>query len=108
MDMKIRETYVNRTEHTQFGDSEWYEPWTDDKGTLFREFQREFGRCESKVYQDKRVSLPFSGFGVDVPAKYETVPVGWVFAKRMRYEDARFTNRDDFYIREVWVEVDGS
>lgn len=31
---------------------------------------------------------------------FKAVPVGWVFVKRMKYEDC-----EDTYIREVWVET---
>ena len=89
--MEAKETYVNRDRNTVFGGSGWQTTFTDNRGELFRSLQKEFGRCESRMYADTPEG---------------TKPVGWVvFAKRMRYEDARFSNRQDFYIREVWVEV---
>lgn len=75
--MFIHETYINATKGYQFGDSGWYEPYTDSAGKLFRSLQREYGRC-----------------------------TGWVFSKRMRYDDARGNNPDrDYYTHEVWVSV---
>lgn len=83
----VRETYVNATKEYVFGDSgEPQEAWTNSVGELFRACQREFGRCIGKMYRDSD----------DGPEQ-----VGWVFSKRMAYED----DRDSFYEREVWVEV---
>lgn len=83
----VRETYLNATEGYIFGyDEEPQEAWTNSVGELFLAGQREFGRCISKMYRD----------GDDGPKQ-----VGWVFSKRMAYED----DRDSFYEREVWVEV---
>lgn len=88
--LQINESYVNQTKGHRFGESGWYEPLTDDRAKLFRSLQREFGRCASRVYQDTPDGKPDA--------------IGWVFEKRMRYDDARGNNADrDFYIREVWV-----
>lgn len=98
MTLLIREVFVNETRGCRFGAEEWYEPYTDDRGRLFRTMQREYGRCVStKMYIDTKTQ--------------EIKPVGWVFQKRMRYEDARRdpdTGRykdSDYYVREVWVEL---
>ena len=89
--LQVNETYVNATKGYQFGDSGWYTPYTEDKGRLFRNYQREYGRCVSKVY-------------VDLPGG-KVQPVGWVFEKRMEYEDARrsWSKEQREYVREVWV-----
>lgn len=79
----IGETFINQDEGYRFGDTDPYETWTDDKGRLFRELQKEYGKCMSKVYID-----------TDKGAK----AIGWVFQKRMQYEDAK-----KYYTREVWV-----
>ena len=95
--MEIRETFVNQTENVQFGNSDWYEPFTQDRGKLFRDLQQEYGRCTGKMYRDR----------VDGG----TVSVGWVFEKRMRYGDARQDEctgkykESAYYMREVWVEL---
>ena len=49
-------------------------------GAIFRFCQKEYGRCVSGVYVG------------------EGDQVGWVFEKRMQYEDC-----NDTYIRQVWV-----
>lgn len=90
--LMVRETFINETKGAQFGESDWYEAYTDNRGKLFRDYQREYGRCISAMYRD-------------VPGK-PPITVGWVFSRRERYEDARGNNPErDFYVREVWVEV---
>lgn len=84
--MLIRETFVNRTENYLFGEGEPYEPFTDNIGRLFRSLSKEYGRCTGRMYYERKQ-------GGDVP-------IGWVFEKRMRYEDA-----NKYYIREVWVSL---
>lgn len=88
MPLLISESFVNATKGHRFGDSEPYEPQTDDIGKLFASMQREYGRCVSSMYVD----------GPDGTAKR----IGWVFQKRMQYEDYR-GHGERFYIREVWV-----
>jgi len=83
--IQIQEIYVNGSEGYIFGESDWYEPYTDDRGRLFRDLQREYGRCVSKMYVDEIDGQPSV--------------IGWVFSKRMAYED----NPHRSYIREVWV-----
>ena len=86
----VSEVFINKDKDAQFGESEPYEPYTDDIGRLFRDFQREYGRCESSVYVDSK----------DGPPKR----IGWVFSKRMEYEDSgRYGREREFYTREVWV-----
>lgn len=87
--LHVKESYVNVTKGYRFGDSEWYEPWTDNKKRLFRDYQKEFGRCVSKIY----ITLPI-GDGT-----YRDYAIGWVFSKTLQYEDCK-----DKYVREVWVE----
>lgn len=87
-DLWVSETYLNADNHVIFGESEWYETYTDDLGDLYRDMVREFGRCTGRIYRDTETG---------------PVAVGWVFLKRMTYEDAR--SSDDTYLREVWVEV---
>ena len=88
--MLISESYINTTEGYRFGDSDPYEPWTEDIGQLFKALQKEYGRCVSRVY-------------IDVPDQPTPMPIGWVFRKRMRYEDARTNTPKDYYTREVWI-----
>jgi hypothetical protein len=88
--IEMKETYVNQTEGYQFGESEWFKPFTDDLGQLYRSLVKEYGRCISKVYVDQ----------LQVNGRMTAVHVGWCFLKRMKYEDAKET-----YLREVWVHV---
>lgn len=85
----VKETFVNRTKNAIFGESDIYESFTGDTKRLFRDLQKEYGRCTSKMYMDT--------------PNGETKQIGWVFEKVMPYEDAR--SKDDTYLREVWVEV---
>jgi hypothetical protein len=89
--LMVKESYVNRTNNYRFGDSEWYEANADDRKELFSDLQQEFGRCTGKIYVD----LISGGARA----------IGWVFEKKMKYEDARSSKPEDFYLREVWVEV---
>ena len=84
--MLILETYINRTLGNRFGNSEPYEPYTEDIGELFRAFQREYGRCTGYVFIDAPNGLP--------------VKVGWTFERKERYTDT-----GEPYIREVWVSL---
>ena len=84
--LEIRETYINETRGHRIGETDWYEPFTDDMGALFRSLQREYGGCVSRVYRDVKGALPLT--------------VGWVFNRRERYEDDERAT----YLRAVWVE----
>jgi hypothetical protein len=96
MTLVISESYINATTECRFGDSGWQEPYTDDIGRLYKDLQSEYGRCTGHVYVDTTEGDP--------------VPVGWVFIKRMEYEDFRSGLRSSYgrektYLREVWVSV---
>jgi hypothetical protein len=81
--MLISETWLDADKGWQLGESDPYEPYTDDTGTLFRALQREYGRCVSRVY-------------VDTPDGAKAC--GWVFQKRRQYDDCK-----DSYLAETWV-----
>lgn len=113
MNIEVYETYINSTQRVQFGSTDRFVPsYATSPGELFRDCQKEYGACISRMYRDTRTLVQRGrvAFGVIVPDtyKYETVPVGWVFRKRMRYEDARPCygryREQDYYIRDVWVE----
>jgi len=65
------------------GDSDYYEPYTDNIGKLFLNFQREYGRCVSKVYIDTLGGAK---------------PIGWVFQKLRKYTDC-----NEHYLAETWI-----
>lgn len=89
----VRESFVNLTKGHMFGEGEPYETAYTfaEKGRLYKDLVREYGRCTGKMYRDRRSGPP--------------QVVGWVFVKRMKYEDARTDRPSDYYLREVWVEV---
>ena len=100
--MMIRETWVNATEGYRGGDSEFYEPYTDDTGELFRSLQREFGRCTGRMYVDvnERGSFDVEPRTEFQNTEFRTKAIGWVFEKRERYTDC-----DETYLQETWVEA---
>jgi hypothetical protein len=102
--LMILETYVNDTEGHQFGDSGWYEPFTENRGELFRSLRREFGGCVSRVYQDVLIRRPAATHGVYRRGTYTVKTAGWVFSRRERYDDARPGDKTT-YVREVWVQL---
>lgn len=57
-----------------------------DTGAIFRECQREYGRCMSSVYVDQKNGPPKR--------------VGWFFVGRQRYEDT-----GEPYLRGAWVSI---
>lgn len=73
--------------------SEWIDKldecsWLGDDssmGDIYRAYQSEYGRCQSKVYRDT----------TDGPRQ-----VGWYFVSRQRYEDDT-----DTYLCGAWVTV---
>lgn len=106
---EVRETYLNRTEDYQFGNSNgWVPVIATSKAELFRNCQDEYGRCTGKMYVDEKVFAGTVAWGVVVPPKYVTREVGWIFEKRMTYEDMLYRRprrKEDTYMREVWVQV---
>jgi hypothetical protein len=78
------EEFVDMTREIRYGEPSIQKVFTDDPGKLFRYCQKEFGRCVSRVYIDT--------------ADEEAAPVGWVFQKRVEYDDCNKT-----YLRETWV-----
>lgn len=80
--MLIQETYVDTDRHSILGESELFEPFTSNIGPLFIALAKEYGRCVNKIYIENG----------------KRKAVGWVFSKRVKYEDS-----NDTYIQEVWV-----
>lgn len=80
-------TLVNETEGHIF--SEWREEL--DERPTFLELQREWGRCVSKMYRDRKDAPP--------------IEVGYVFHSRLPYEDNRGDAKRETYLREAWVEL---
>lgn len=92
MTLLIRCTYIDASKDVIYGeDQDPQEVFTDDIGKLFRDCQREYGACASKVYVDSK--------------SCGTQAVGWVFRRREEYGDAsRIRNKAArTFLREVWV-----
>ena len=81
--MLVKEVWTNGTEGYRIGDSGYYEPWTTDTGQLFKAYQKEFGRCTSKVYVDKENGAQ---------------PIVWEFEKLVSYTDT-----GEPYLQLTWV-----
>lgn len=90
----VKVTLVNATEGVRFGywppDNPEFGPY-DDLKSLYKEMKAEWGGKVGKVFLDTR--------------SRGTIQVGWVFTKKMKYENARGDGPDHFYTREAWVEV---
>jgi len=124
---QVRETYTNATTNTRFGESDgWIDAYATTRGAVYRCARDEYGAPVSKMYRDVRHTTvappasvpPFPA--APSPASERTAEtwtveeIGWVFRKRMVYEDARPTcysngkpryRASDYYMREAWVEV---
>jgi hypothetical protein len=121
--LEVRETYINVDGYdggpVQFGESGWQPAYASTRGGVFRDVRAEFGGCISKMYRDRKITgtdaqtnpYPAMPASAKRSERWTVDEVGWVFRKRMRYEDARRdpdTGRyraSDYYTREVWVEV---
>jgi hypothetical protein len=92
----VRETLLDRTGNYIFSDGDWWQTGDNTLGTIFKAFQREYGRCTGKMYIDR----PKRFDGPSTPLQ-----IGWIFESKQRFEDARSYRPEDYYIREAWVEV---
>lgn len=82
--MQIRINHIDRKRGCSYG--EYVETIdAETAGEAYRELMREFGRCESKVYVDK--------------ADGGALHIGWVFVKRVPYDDAP----RELFTRETWA-----
>ncbi len=81
--MLIKETWINKTENHSCGNSDLFEPYTENIKELFQSLQKEYGRCVSKMYIDPN-----------------SQQIGWVFEKRIKYEDC-----NEYFIQETWIEL---
>lgn len=84
--LMIQEQWINKSEGYRTGETEVYETFTNDKGELFRDLQKEYGRCTGKMYVDKTDG--------------STLCVGWIFEKRQKYDDSPET-----FLLETWISV---
>lgn len=82
----IQETFANATENYIGHETEVYETRFSDVKALYKSLTSEYGRCTSKMYIDS--------------AAGESKAIGWVFEKRVKYDDSKET-----FIQQVWVSV---
>lgn len=83
----VQESYVNVTAGHRLGESDVFETYTESRGELYRDMQREYGRCTGRVYID------------DSNGKNPKA-IGWVFQKRQQYDDC-----NERFLMETWVTV---
>jgi len=88
-ELKLDIKYVDKDRMIGFGDEDRVVtgPSVIDLtlGKLFKMLEREFGRCVSKTYVDRKDAPP--------------TEIGWVFNARRRYED----KPKQTYLAEIWV-----
>lgn len=93
----IEVVYTNETKHYRISDPEFVETRFSNKSELYRSLVKEYGKCVSKVYID------------------DGVQIGWVFERRVKYDDVRSSKafkhmskieRDNCsFICSTWVSV---
>lgn len=91
MKVQINVLEVHPDDGTEGGEEKRYglyddiQEWgAETTGEVYRDARKEYGRCVSKMYRDTK----------DGGAEH----IGWVFQKRVQYEDSNQT-----YIQEVWI-----
>ncbi len=82
MNILIKETWVNKTENYNMGESGLYETFTDNKKELFASLQSEYGRCVSSMYIN------------------DNQRIGWVFEKMVPSDNSKGK-----FILETWVSL---
>lgn len=92
----IETSWINRTENYRIHDDvqpikETYFDEDVTPGEIYRASLKEYGRCTGKVYIDVKN---------DDPALTTVKQIGWVFEKRIKYDDCNKT-----FLQEVWVSL---
>jgi hypothetical protein len=83
----IQESWVNRTRGNLVGETEPYESRFETPSEAYRGCRKLYGRCVGRVYVDGENG--------------EARPIGWIFLKRAKYDDAR--SKADTYLQETWI-----
>lgn len=86
--LQIKEAFVDETKGHIFSETDWYEPYTMTLGEVFKDCQKAWGKCTSRIYRDE-----YCGDGTVRPYQ-----CGWHFQKNVEYEDS-----PKKYLRGVWV-----
>jgi len=71
-------------------------PGSELRGALYRHGVEEYGRCTGKVYIDRRIATNDEG-----GERWEVVPIGYVFVKRVKYDDC-----DETFLCETWLSLE--
>jgi hypothetical protein len=84
----VRETYVNVDKNAIIGENDMPQEDTIITGLkdLYKYGIKNFGRCVSKIYIDK---------------KDKQLHIGYTFRKKMQYEDTK-----EFYTQETWLSLE--
>jgi len=85
--MYISVEHVNEDRHYRFGDSEPFECDAETPGEVYKAMMSQYGRCISKMFVDS------------VDGK-KSKHIGWVFEKRMKYDDS-----NDTFKCHTWVSL---
>ena len=78
----VQEEYVNATKGYRIGDSTPQESRFETPSEVYKFSLKEFGRCMGKVYIG------------------EGKHIGWIFQKRVKYEDC-----NEYYLQETWITI---
>lgn len=82
----VRETFLNADEGYLLGEPVvTSDIFSGEPGDIFRAAQAEYGGCVSRIYVDTSEGVR---------------SLGWVFQRREKFSDC-----DETYTREVWVEL---
>lgn len=87
----------NVTKGYRITDPDFQETKYSDNGVLYKALVKEYGRCISKQYIEMGKIIGYNN----------RVQIGWVFAKRETYTDAKkpIKKDRDTFICETWVSV---
>lgn len=84
--LAIRVTFLNKDRNGQIGE-DVHKTEFEEPRELFRHCKKTYGRCTSRMMRDRRHG--------------ESVQTGWIFEKKVPYDDAP----DEMFTQETWVEV---
>lgn len=79
---------VNVTDKGSTGKSPPFTSRAETPGEFFQEMQKAYGRCNSKVFIDRRSE----------DDTLDSIHIGWVFERRMPYHDSEET-----FLQHTWI-----
>ena len=81
--LKVRVVLVDENQNCRYYD-EIEDPGSPDEGEIYRNYRSEYGRCAGHVYMTTK--------------ERDGVPIGWVFVRRVKYDDS-----GKIFLRTAWV-----